>query len=497
MQQPIVTPRLPGRLYRAQQVRAMDRYAIDDLGIPGLVLMQRAGMASFDVLRQTWPDSRRLAVVCGGGNNGGDGYIVARLAVDAHFSVHVFALVPPDTLKGDARAAYESYLAAGGRLTLGPPVDTAGFDVCVDAIFGTGLDREVRGDFEKAIESISRFEGGVLALDIPSGLHADTGSILGCAVEADATVSFIGLKQGLFTAEGPACCGRIWYADLNVPEAVLEYQAPSARLWTQYENFLPPRRASAHKGEFGHVLVVGGDAGFTGAARMAAEAAARTGAGLVSVATRSAHASHLNAGRPEIMSHGVETTTELQTLLARATVVAIGPGLGQSGWARSLLQTVCESGLPMVVDADALNLLAQNPKCKDNWILTPHPGEAARLLGCETRKVQADRYESVQALQKKYGGVCLLKGSGTLVAGGDAMTGVCSLGNPGMASGGMGDVLSGILCGLLAQRLNLFDAARMGVCLHAAAADAAAAKEGPRGLLATDLMSWIRQLVNQ
>ncbi len=495
-QQSIVTPRLPDKLYRARQVRAMDKYAIEDLGIPGLVLMQRAGMAAFDVLRQTWSEARKLAVVCGGGNNGGDGYIVARLALDAHFAVHVFALSPPDRLKGDARRAYESYVAAGGRLTLGPPAEMAAYQIMVDAIFGTGLDREVTGEYQTAIASINRFRGGVLAVDIPSGLHADTGSILGGAVEADATVSFIGLKQGLFTAEGPACCGRIWYADLGVPEAVMEYQSPSARLWSEYVNFLPPRRASAHKGHFGHVLVVGGDTGFIGAARMAAEAAARTGAGLVSVATRSAHAAHLNAGRPEIMSHGVETTTELQTLLARATVVSIGPGLGQSGWARSLLQTVCESGLPMVVDADALNLLAQNPKRKDNWILTPHPGEAARLLGADTRIIQADRYGTVRALQQKYGGICILKGSGTLVADEEGVTGVCALGNPGMASGGMGDVLSGILCALLAQGLDFSTAARMGVCLHAAAADEAA-EAGQRGLLATDLMPWIRRLVNQ
>ncbi len=497
MQQSIVSTRLPNRLYRAEQVRAMDKYAIDDLGIPGLVLMQRAGMAAFEVLCHTWPKARSIAIVCGGGNNGGDGYVVARHALDARLAVQVFALVPPDRLGGDAREAYEAFVAAGGRWNLGPPSGLEGFEVVVDAIFGTGLDREVTGEFKAAIEAINHFGGGVLAVDIPSGLGADSGTILGCAVEADATVSFIGLKQGLFTAEGPACCGRIWYADLAVPEAVLEFQPPSARLWNEYVNLLPPRRATAHKGDFGHVLVVGGDAGFTGAARMAAEAAARTGAGLVSIATRSAHASHLNSSRPEIMSHGVETTTELQTLLARTSVVVIGPGFGQSGWARSLLQTVCESGQLLVLDADALNLLAQNPKKKDRWILTPHPGEAARLLGCKTRQIQTDRYEAVKKIQEKYGGICILKGSGTLVTAENEITGVCSLGNPGMASGGMGDVLSGILCGLLAQGLGVFDAARMGVCLHAAAADAAAAEDGQRGLLATDLMPWIRRLVNR
>jgi len=496
MIQAVVSNHLPDKLYRAQQVRAMDKYAIEDLGIPGFVLMQRAGAAGFEVLRRTWPEARRVAVVCGGGNNGGDGYVIARQALDAHFEVQVFAMMSPDLLQGDAKTAYETYMAAGGRVIMGPPMGLEGVDVVVDALFGTGLDREVTGDYAHAITAINRFSGGVLAVDIPSGLHADTGSIMGCAVEAAATVSFIGLKQGMFTAEGPSCCGRVWYADLTVPEVVLEYQPPAARLWNEYSNLLPPRRRSAHKGHFGHVLVVGGDAGYTGAVRMTAEAAARTGAGLVSVATRSAHASTLITGCPEIMSHGVETTTELQTLLARASVVAIGPGLGQSGWARSLFQLVCESNLPMVVDADALNLLAQNPNYRDNWVLTPHPGEAARMLGSETREIQQDRFAALRRLSEKYGGICILKGCGTLIGGEDRVPGVCGLGNPGMATGGMGDVLTGILCGLIAQGLEMFDAARMGVCLHAAAADAEASG-GQRGLLATDLMPWIRRLVNR
>lgn len=496
MKKAVVTTSLPDRLYRAEQVRAMDKYAIHDVGIPGFVLMQRAATSTFEVLRQRWPQSHSVAVCCGGGNNAGDGYLVARQALDAHYEVQVYALAPPERLQGDARLAYEAYLAAGGKVAEASPTDLNGFDVVVDALLGTGLDREVAGPYAQAIGVINRCRGKVLAVDIPSGLDADTGTVLGTAVEAEATVTFIALKQGLFTSEGPVCCGQVWYADLTVPEAVLDYQPASARLLDSYSNLLPPRRASAHKGHFGHVLVVGGDAGLIGAARMAAEAAARTGAGLVSVATRSAHAASLISTRPEIMSHGVETTTELQTLLSRATVVAIGPGLGQSGWARSLLPAVCESNLPMVVDADALNLVAQNPKQKDNWILTPHPGEAARLLGCETREIQRDRFAALNGLTEKYGGVCVLKGCGTLIGRKGKRTSVCALGNPGMASGGMGDVLTGILSGLIAQGLSIDDASHMGVCLHAAAADGAAA-EGQRGLLASDLMPWIRWLVNR
>ncbi len=492
----IVTDKLPDKLYRAAQVRAMDRYAIETLGIPGQVLMQRAGAAAFEGLRRHWPDARRIAVVCGGGNNGGDGYVVARQALDAGIEVKAFALSPPQQLPGDALLAFQAYRAAGGAVVGEVPETIDTFDVVVDAMLGTGLDREVSGGYAQAIAAVNAFSGGVLAVDIPSGLHADTGAILGWAVEADATVSFIGLKQGLFTGEGPACCGKVWYADLAVPEAVPAGGEPSAYLCFQYRNLLSPRRRTAHKGHFGHVLVVGGDAGFTGAARMAAEAAVRVGAGLTSVATRSVHASQLNAMRPEIMSHGVEAGTDLTPLLERATVVAIGPGLGQSSWARNLLQAVWNTDLPLIVDADALNLLAQSPTSRGNWILTPHPGEAARLLGCTSREVQRDRFAAGAALVARYGGVCVLKGAGTLVQAAGRAPWVCSLGNPGMASGGMGDVLTGILAGLVAQGLALPEAAWMGVSLHAAAADAAAS-EGERGLLASDLMPWLRRLINR
>ncbi len=491
----IVTTELPRTLFLAEQVRAMDRYAIEDLGIPGYVLMQRAGWAVFQVIQERWPDARKIAVLCGGGNNGGDGYVVARLALDAKFQVQVFSLSSPEGLKGDALVACEAYRQAGGRVSEGVPSRLEDFDIVVDALLGTGLDREVSGVYAQTIAMINGFNGGVVAVDIPSGLHANSGVAMGKAVKADATVTFIGLKQGLFTGDGPEVCGRIYYSDLAVPEEVLKYQVPAAYLQSRYINLLPPRPKTAHKGHFGHVLIIGGDTGFTGAVRMAAEAAARVGAGLVSIASRGAHAAHLNATRPELMCHGVETTTELQALLGRATVVAIGPGLGQSGWARSMLQPICDSGLPMVMDADALNLLAQSPKFRENWIITPHPGEAARLLGCTSSEIQADRFAALQALLEKFHGVCVLKGTGTLIGEKNQPCTICTAGNPGMASGGMGDILTGIIAGLIAQGLSLSDAARMGVSLHGTAGDKAA-EAGERGMLASDLLPWLRHLVN-
>lgn len=493
----MMTANLPHALYRAAAVRELDRIAIEVHDIPGATLMERAGTAAYRLLRETWPNAEVLAVFCGGGNNGGDGFVVARLAQADGLQVHAVMPGVADKLKGDARSAFDAMCAAGVEPESFSGTVPAGVDVLVDALFGTGLDREVTGEWRRAIEAMNASGSPVLAIDIPSGLHADSGRVLGTAVRADVTLSFIGLKAGLFSGAGRDCCGRIEFSDLEVPATVYQDVPIAARRidYRSMRTHLPPRRRSAHKGHYGHVLVIGGDSGFLGAARMAAEAAARTGAGLVSVATRAGHADSLASARPELMVHGIEMPAELGPLLQRATVVAIGPGLGRSDWALQLLSTVLESRLPLVLDADALNLLAAQPCRHDNWILTPHPGEAARLLETDTPTVQADRLASLVQLQSRYGGVIVLKGSGTLIAGGESPPALCSDGNPGMASGGMGDVLTGIIAGLLAQGHALATAAELGVCLHAAAADAAAT-EGERGLLASDLYPHLRRLVN-
>lgn len=259
--------------------------------------------------------------------------------------------------------------------------------------------------------------------------------------------------------------------------------------------FLPKRLRNSQKGDFGHVLVIGGDHGMAGAPRMAGEAAARVGAGLISIATHPEHIDIISSERPELMAHGVKASKDLESLLKRATVIAIGPGLGQSTWSQQLFKKVLSTPQSKVVDADALNLLAKKSLHRDDWILTPHPGEAARLLKCSTAKIQKNRINAANDLQKKYGGVIVLKGAGTIVIGPDQKPAICKAGNPGMASGGMGDVLTGVIAGLLAQGLTLKQAAELGVCLHATAGDLAA-KEGKRGLLALDLMPYLRNLVN-
>ncbi len=494
----VADERLPKELYLAEQVRELDRTAIEEFKIPGITLMERAGAAAFRLLRWRWSRAREIAILCGGGNNGGDGYVVARLALEAGLTVHLLQLGDSAKLQGDAKMAAEAFIAAGGAVTPYKQLPS-GVDLIVDAVLGTGLERDVTGVWAEALQAATVDPAPVLAIDIPSGLHADSGRLLGVAVEAAATITFIGLKQGLFTGQGPAVTGRVYFDSLEVPSGVYEKQQPaSMRIdWRQQSTRLKPRPRTTHKGECGHLLVVGGDHGYSGAVRMAAEAAARCGAGLVSVATRREHVGLINMGRPELMCHPVEEPAALRPLLAKVDAVAIGPGLGQSEWGAALFGAALEFGLPLVVDADGLNLLATDPTRRDDWVLTPHPGEAARLLGCSSGEVQADRLESATRLQQRYGGVVVLKGAGSVIQGDPAQPpSIATDGNPGMASGGMGDLLTGIIAGLWVQGFNIEEAARMGVCLHGAAADRAAADGGERGLLAGDLLPWIRPLLN-
>lgn len=481
---------LPIKLYRAAQVRELDRIAIQERGIPGFKLMSGAGAEVFFRINKQWPDARSIAVFCGSGNNAGDGYIIAGLALAAGLNVFVYTVSEPEKLRGDALTAYQHYQGAVMPFQDEQAVNA---DVVVDALLGTGLDRPVTGLYAEAIQAINAHSSPVIAVDIPSGLNADTGNVMGCAVKADCTVTFIGLKQGLFTGQAAEYCGEICFAQLGVPDDAFEYiKATAARV---VKVPLPRRNRDAHKGNCGHVLIVGGELGYSGAAKMAGEAALRVGSGLVSIATRAGHSGLMNLNRPELMCHGVETPEQLMMLLAKVDVVAVGPGLGQSDWAKALFNAAISSGKPMVVDADGLNLLAAAPTTKPDWILTPHPGEAARLLNCSTAEIQQDRFSAALLLQAKYGGVVILKGAGTLIAS-EHQLAVSNTGNPGMASGGMGDVLTGVIAGLLAQGFSLQDAAQQGGYNHGLAADLSAEKDGERGLLATDLMPYLRQLVN-
>lgn len=484
---------LPTKLYRADQVRQLDSIAIQQGKIPGFELMNRAGLFAFECIITRYPNIRSIAVFCGSGNNAGDGYIVARLALEAGMSTQVYSVSPVEKLHGDALTAFQEYKKSNGKLIAYQEGMTCDAELVIDALLGTGLDRQVKGSYEEAIQTINSKPDPVVSLDIPSGLNADTGMAMGIAVYADITVTFIGLKQGLFTGQAADYCGEICFSSLDVSDEIFqEVSFSSLRLDPPV---MKSRIRSSHKGNHGHVLVVGGDSGFSGAALMAAEAAARSGAGLVSIATRQSHACLLNINRPELMCHGVENFAQLEPLLQKASVIAIGPGLGQSEWSHLLFETVLTTTKPLVIDADGLNLLAKKMITNENWVLTPHPGEAARLLQCTSSEIQEDRFAAVSAIQNKYGGISVLKGAGSLIANGREIL-ISTTGNPGMASGGFGDVLTGFIAGLIAQGFTNGDAARIAVYLHGEAADLAA-REGERGLLACDLMPFLRKLVNR
>ena len=492
----------PTPLHSTTQVREFDRIAIEERGIPGLTLMQRAGEACFSVLRQRWTEEESITVFCGAGNNAGDGFIIAALAEQAGMQVQIVLVGAVEKLRGDARRAYDFAVQHDVVMRTFDVQQALEPGVLVDALLGTGLNNEVREPYAAAIAQINDSGFPVLAVDVPSGVSADSGAVLGSAVRADCTVTFIAMKQGLLTGRAPALTGTLHFADLDVPPDVLATLHPCAHcleLNTLLAK-LPLRARDDHKGRFGHVLVVGGDCGMAGAALMAGRAAQRCGAGLVSVATQPENVAAFVSCCPELMTHGVSSTHALQPLLSRASVVAIGPGLGRSPWSEQMLQAVMATQLPLVVDADALNMLselaAKQSMQRQNWVLTPHPGEASRLLGQSTKEIESNRFDSVRALQQRYGGTALLKGAGTLICDAEEDVGVCAYGNPGMASGGMGDVLTGVIAALLAQHLSPAAAARLGACLHAYSADLAVAKQGQVGLAATDLLPYLRASIN-
>lgn len=482
------------KLYTAAAVRGVDYAAIHELGIPGYELMCRAGRAVVNIARDSFPDASRWLIVCGPGNNGGDGYVVARLAVEAGIDVKLCSLVDPRQLKGDAAQAYSDWQSGGGEVFFWPLPDTDTYDLALDALLGTGIDRPVGGVFRGAIAYLNQLECPKLAIDIPSGLNADTGCAMGCAVRAQNTVTFVGHKRGLYTADGPDYCGVISFDDLSIPpEAAQKLSDSAGSLLTMdfLAMVLKRRPRNSHKGSFGHVLAVGGIKGMAGAIRLCGEAALRSGAGRVTLATDPAHATLVNLDRPELMVKAISAESDMSFLPGQDFVVAVGPGLGTTDWSLSLLKACLESDAALVIDADGLNLLAQQVQqgfpVRGNWILTPHPAEAARLLNCQVSDIQRDRVQSATVLARRFGACVVLKGCGTVVADASGQYALCPSGNPGMATAGSGDVLTGIIAAQLGQGLSCYDAARIGVLAHALAGDRAAARHGEMALIAGDI----------
>lgn len=489
------TDTLPTSLYSSAQVRELDARLIA-AGTSGFELMQRAAHTAWRALRQRWPDEEQVTVLAGRGNNAGDGYLIAALAQRAGRQVRVLAMGESQDLQGNAAQAFAEAQSAGVAVQPWAP-EARLQGVLVDSLLGTGISGDVREPYAAAIRSINESALPVLAVDLPSGLCADTGRVLGQAVRADLTVSFIGLKIGLFTGEGPDRVGALEFNDLQADVAVVAQIQPSAvRLSAANLPVLLPRSPTAHKGSFGQVLVIGGDLGTGGAALLSAEASLRCGAGMVTLATRPEHVTAALVRRPEIMCSGVESTYALTALTQRADVLVIGPGLGQAPWGRSLLSLAPQCKVPQVWDADALNLLAAGAVgLPTECLLTPHPGEAARLLNCAVADVQADRPGAARALASRYGCAVLLKGAGTLIADRDGRLALCDRGHPAMASAGLGDVLAGVAGALLAQGLAPFEAACLAAWLHAVAGERLG--EQGRGLAAGDLIPAIRELLEE
>ena len=490
-------------LFSGAQVKALDRHLIEVRGIPGLELMNRAGEAAFQHLRKTWPKAKKLLVVCGTGNNGGDGWVVARCAAEAELTVSVALVGDPSRILGDARRAMDAFLQTGGDLqswsTEATPTPE-GVDVVIDALLGIGVNGQLRPVHQTVLEHVNGWELPVLSLDVPSGLSADTGLPLPVAIKASQTITFIGAKRGLYTGQAGDHTGVITLeplVDNPIDEGVAlpdGYLMDAGKL----TSVLPRRGVAHHKGRSGHVLVVGGNTGFAGAAILAARAALRSGAGLVSLASQPATANAAVTAQPEIMAKPVVQASDLAALIDAASVVIVGPGLGQDAWANMCLATVLERAKQAVFDADALNLLALDSSGIEGVgqrVYTPHPGEAARMLQQSTAAIGADRFGAVEQLASMWGGVVVLKGWGTLVGSTGAPLAVCPHGNSAMAVGGMGDVLAGVIGAFIAQGMSIRCAAEAGAVIHGLCGDRARREIGPLGVLPSDVTDRIPKVL--
>jgi NAD(P)H-hydrate epimerase len=491
--------RLPTRLYTAQQVKQGEQLAAQQAGVEMYALMQRAGNAAYQHIRNKYPDIKHLSILCGCGNNGGDGFVVAKLAQKDGLDVRLYLYGDDAKISGDAKKAKQEWLNGGGEIRSIESFNAADAELIVDGLLGTGLSGDVREPMQVIIEKLNEANLPVVAIDIPSGLCSDTGSILGATILASSTVTFIGVKQGLMTGQAGSVVGELHFAGLGVDEEFERLVSHSSVCLSpaSVKQLLPKRIPTAHKGKHGRLLCIGGNEGYAGAIRLSASAAARAGAGLIRTLCHESSTLALQVGCPEVMTRSWSDDDELLNEALQATdVIALGPGLGTDNWAKALF-LACEGATkPKVLDADALNLLANEPSVDHARVITPHPGEAARLLGCSVAEVEQNRFRAVTDLQSEYGGVVVLKGAGTLICDGHDIY-VCNAGNPGMATGGMGDVLTGIIAAMLAQGLSLSDAARAGTLIHSVAADNLSNQYGQIGLLASDVIPEARAVIYQ
>ncbi|SEL81017.1 NAD(P)H-hydrate epimerase [Colwellia chukchiensis] len=495
---------LTHQAYKVNQLQQHEADAAQALGMNLFQLMQRAGARVFAQLQRHFPLANNILVVCGKGNNGGDGYIIADLAQQAGMKVTVLVLAEREAIRGDAKQALSLLEHSAVNIDFCPSAQSIieqlnAFhgDLIVDCIFGIGFNGPLSPALVQLFTKINNQPCAKLSVDVPSGLNADLGTVSAKAIKADLTVTLIAYKQGLLTGQAAHYVGNLQLETLGIHQAFSQLCA--THCFRQHGQNIPQleaRPANYHKGHIGMLLAIGGYHAYAGAICLSAEAALRSGASLVSVCCHEKSRTPLLIRRPELMVAATSAQTlGRSSVIEQAKVLIVGPGLAQTAWSQALFKLAMACPQPKVVDADALNLLAAQPQKSANWILTPHPGEAARLLSCAISDIEADRFAAVQKIAQKYGGICVLKGAGTLISDGHTVW-INTSGNPGMASGGMGDVLTGIIGALLLQMSDLFTAARLGVYIHGRAADIIAKNTGEIGLLASDLYSEIQRLIN-
>jgi len=509
------------RLVTAAQMRALDQQTIEATGIPGIVLMENAGRTTYQILRQEFPElNDPIVVLAGRGNNGGDGFVVARYLANAGREVIVLLLAEREQVQGDARInldileqlsvpVYEITSEPELREQV-PLLQSAG--LLVDALLGTGLASEVRGLYRLAIEILNAMLAPVLAIDIPSGLSADTGQPHGAAVMADVTVTYGWPKLGQILPPGRDLVGRLWQVDISIPPTLADITPVTLADPAELRLALPHRRRDSHKGNFGHLLVVAGSVGKTGAATLTGEGALRVGAGLVTVGVPASLNPILEMKLTEAMTLPLPEAEGVQALGRRAleeiaaavpgkTALAVGPGLGTHHETVALVrELVRRSTLPVVLDADGLNAIAQDVESvfvsQAPIVLTPHPGEMSRILKCSTKEIQDNRLAVAQEVADKTGAVVVLKGVQSIIAGPDGRAMINTTGNPALAQGGSGDVLTGMIGGFLAQKVEPFAAACLAVYLHGLTADVLAASHGNCGILAGELLLELPEVIH-
>lgn len=466
-------------LYDKTIIKELEKQAITKLKIDHIELAKRAAKACIDLLLEEFPNAQKILVFCGVGNNAEDGLQIAEHLINLGKSVQIIKAVDWQTtneIKGD---------------------------LIIDALFGIGINRELVGIWQQLVEQINLSKIPVLSVDLPSGIDPNTGQILGTAIKATTTMTFIGLKLGLFTGKAKNYTGNIKLNNLGLPLDLYNDFSPKAVRLTErnFKYLLPPRSPAAHKGDFGKLLIIGGQEGTIGAPILAGKAALRTGAGLVYIITNSKQPITIGDCL-ELQIQNFANSKKLQELINKASVLLLGPGLGTDYNAQICFEYAINSSLPLIIDADGLNLLAENfsnlrskIKHRGNWILTPHPKEAARLLNTDVATIENNRFAAAEQLANIFNATVVLKGAGTLIKSPDSPIYVCDGGNPGMATAGMGDVLAGIIAALVAQHVSIQDASSLGSFIHAVAGDAVS-KQGQRGMIASDVLPFIRTIVN-